>query len=161
MLKFVLIFNLNFKNIKTATFAYWGSNHPSLTPLLDPFNWYQSIYLHCFGLITIGGRRMSLQSGVLDVECLCLMESSIVLEKMSCLRFSMDIIWKSILLALVRFLLIPCILPPMSILTWLAILELLILSLEDCLEICLYACLHLNVLILYGDILRNDFQTVP
>ena len=50
--------------------------------LLDPFNWYESFGLHCFGLITIGGRWMSLQLGVLDVECLCLTESTIVLGKM-------------------------------------------------------------------------------
>ena len=35
------------------------------------------------------------------------------------------------------------------------------LIIRGLLEICLYACLHLNVPLLYGDTLRSAFQTVP
>ena len=59
----------------------WSSS--LITPPLDlltyffsrSYKWYQSIGLHCFGLITIGGRWMSLLLGVLDIECRFLTES--------------------------------------------------------------------------------------
>lgn len=65
------------------------------TPPLDATSrsnsWYQSFGLNCLCFITIGGRWVCLLLGVLDVECLFSIGSTIVIREMKCLIYLMNL----------------------------------------------------------------------
>ena len=84
--KLVPNLHLNLRKLKNYNFGTQCLITPPSRHLFSrSYKWYQSIGLHCFGLITIGGRWMSLLLGVLDIECLFLMESIFMSGKMRCL----------------------------------------------------------------------------